>query len=456
MPETGPTEAQRRELRALAARIKDGLCVLVLGPYTSVRPDDPTRTPLEQHLSAAILESLGSPAGCAGPEPPTLRRACELYYQQQRDREELELLVQDFYAGTSGMTTDFQRNLAQLPFRLCVNASPDDLMHAALVEAGKKPQRARYSFRGQAPQKLWAPTAEEPLVYHLFGHWEDPRSLVLTEGDLIDFLVAVVKGVPPLPDEVRSVLADQASSCLFLGFGFQNWYLRVLLQVLKVHGHHSKALAFEDSHFFDHPEHEQAVGFFSGQRLIDFRRLQWETLPRLLREAYGSSSRPVVTNPVPVNENAPKIFLSYASEDREWVDQLGEALQMRGFAIWKDKQDLRAGDDWSRVLVDVISKRVDYVVVVQTEQMALRINGVFHREIEVALRKQSEMGELEGQRLRFLLPVRLGDCPTLSSLASLHVLTLSGPADVTALAASIEEDWKHRGMLDARRAKQVA
>jgi hypothetical protein len=93
------------------------------------------------------------------------------------------------------------------------------------------------------------------------------------------------------------------------------------------------------------------------------------------------------------------------------VDQLADALQMRGFAFWKDRQNLRVGDRWSRVLEDVISSKVDYVVVVQTEQMALRINGVFHSEIEVALRKQSEMGEFEGQRLRFLLPVKIGECP---------------------------------------------
>jgi TIR domain/SIR2-like domain len=456
VPETGLTEAQRRELRALATRIKEGLCVLVLGPYTSVRPDDPTRTPLEQHLAAAILESIGSAPGGLGGQPPTLRQASEMHYQQRRDREELQLLVQDFYAGETRATTDFHRNLAQLPFRLCVNASPDDLMHTALVEAGKKPQRGRYSFRRPLPHELRVPNAEEPLVYHLFGHWEDPSSLILTEGDLIEYLVKMVQGAPGVPDEVRSVLGDEAKSCLFLGFGFQNWYLRVLLQVLKLTGHHSKALAFEDPHFFELPEHQQAVGFFSGQRLIDFRRLDWESLPRLLREACGTPSRPVVTNPVPVREDAPTIFLSYASEDREWVDQLADALQMRGFAFWKDRQNLRVGDRWSRVLEDVISSKVDYVVVVQTEQMALRINGVFHSEIEVALRKQSEMGEFEGQRLRFLLPVKIGECPTLSSLASFHVVTLSGPADVGALASSIEEDWKRRGRLKTLREKRVA
>jgi hypothetical protein len=422
-----------------------------------VRPDDPTRTPLDQHLAAAILESVGDAPGGTGCQALTLRRAAEVHYQRKHDQQELQLLVEEFYGGQTGVTTDFHRNLAQLPFRLCVNASPDDIMRTAFVEAGKRPRSARYNFRKPLPEDLAVPTTEEPLIYHLFGHWEDPSSLVLTEGDLINFLVALVKEAPQVPDQVRSVLKDQSTSCLFLGFGFQHWYLRVLLQVLKATaGHTNKAVAFEDSQFFENPDHEQTVGFFSGDRLIDFRRLHWETLPRLLRETFASSSRPVVTNPVPVSEDAPVVFLSYASEDREWVDQLGEALQMRGFALWKDSKNLRVGDDWNRVLVDVISKRVDYVVVVQTAQMAHRINGVFNREIEVALEKQSEMGEFEGQRLRFLLPVRIGSCPTLSSLASLHVLGLSGPADVAGLAASIEEDWKRRRKLNELRRKKVA
>jgi len=451
--ESWPSESERRELRGLVARIKRGDCVLILGPRTSVPAGDPQRTPLDELLAAEIVAALEREAGSGRPGPLTLRRAAELHYRVRHDRDELELLVQDFYARHTGQTTEFHRNLAQLPFKLCVNASPDGLMASAFTEAGKHPRTGHYSFGHAGILRLGSPSAEEPLVYHLFGHPDDPSSLVLTEGDLIDFLVSVVRGTPPLPDQVRSILADPSTSCLFLGFGFHNWYLRVLLQVLNLYGHRSRAFAFEDRQFFEHPEHEQAVGFFSGERLIDFRPLQWEAFARHLREAYGTVSRPMATETgvARSDDTAPKVFLSYASEDRDSVEALADSLQSRGVRVWQDTQDLRAGDDWNRVLVDVIARRIDYVVVVQTPTMLSRITGVFHREIEVALKRQSEMGELRGQRLRFVLPVKLGACETLSALSSTHVLTLNDPGDVEKLVASIQEDWERRSEMRSLR-----
>ena len=73
--------------------------------------------------------------------------------------------------------------------------------------------------------------------------------LVLTETDLIDYLVNIVSGNPKVPDRVRCILNNPRSSFLFLGFGFHNWYLRVLLQVLSVYGHNDKPIAFEDPQF---------------------------------------------------------------------------------------------------------------------------------------------------------------------------------------------------------------
>ena len=135
----------------------------------------------------------------------------------------------------------------------------------------------------------------------------------------------------------------------------------------------SKAIAFEDMQFFDHPEHEEAIAFFSGDRLIEFRPLRWEVFAQHLREAYGASRTPenprsqsIRKSPSP---NAPRAFVSYASEDREAVEVLAEELEARGIRVWQDKQNLRAGDDWNRVLLDVIARRVDYVIVVQTPAM---------------------------------------------------------------------------------------
>ena len=263
------SERELRELRGLVERINRGDCVLVLGPRVAVRPDDPERRPLDSLLAEELIESIGVTGPDGAVSAASLHRAADLYYRTRQDRVELDVAVQDFYEREAGATTDFHRDLAKLPFRLCISASPDSLMFNAFAATeGKAPQKGYYGFRPISTPRLSRPTAERPIVYHLFGHHEEARSLVLTEGDLIEFLVAIVRGTPAVPDQVRSMLADPAASFLFIGFGFHNWYLRVLLQVMNVYGHQSKAIAFEDTNFFDHPERQQVVGFFSGDRLI--------------------------------------------------------------------------------------------------------------------------------------------------------------------------------------------
>lgn len=442
-----------RELRGLVERIKRGDCILVLGPRVAIRPDDPGRTPLGELLAAELLAGLDAPPGEVAHAITNLRRAADLHERIRKDRVELELTVNEFYEREASATTTFHRDLAALPFRLCVSASPDSLMLRAFQDAGKSPQKGYYNFRQKTFTRLSTPAAGSPLVFHLFGHYEDPTSLVLTEGDLIEFIVNVVKGVPAIPDQVRSMLADQAASFLFLGFGFHHWYLRVLLQVLNVYGHRSKAFAFEDKQFFDHPDHEQAVGFFSGERLIEFRPLLWEDFAQQLRAAYETAApRQGVWPSAPATPppDAPKAFVSYASEDREAVEALAEQLESSGIAVWQDKQDLRAGDNWNRVLIDVIEKRVNYVIVVQTPAMSSRIEGVFQDEIDAALKRQSKMGEYEGHQLRFLLPVRLGECDPLSKLKHMHAIDVGDAAGITALVQSIDEDWQRRTALKAR------
>ena len=465
-------EREVRELRGLVERISRGDCVLVLGPRVAVRPDDPQRRPLDGLLAEELVESIGLTGAEGAAAAASLHRAADVYYRARQDRVELDVAVQDFYEREASGTTDFHRDLAKLPFRLCIAASPDSLMlNAFAATEGKTPQKGYYAFRPVNTPRLSTPTAGQPIVYHLFGHHEEARSLVLTEGDLIEFLVAIVRGAPAVPDQVRSMLADPAASFLFIGFGFHNWYLRVLLQVLNVYGHQSKAIAFEDTHFFEHPERQQVVGFFSGDRLIEFRPLQWETFAKQISEAYEASGRkrvPAASAPAPLpaavtvqpSDKAPLAFISYASENRDRVEELMVRLQARGINVWQDRQSLRAGDDWNQKLIRVIQKMVDYVIVVQTEEMLSRTEGVFHREIKEAQLRQSGMAEHEGDKLRFLIPVRCGDCGILSDLESRHVIDIDTQGGEDALAESILEDWRRRAALTERansgRSKAVA
>jgi len=423
-------------------------CVLVLGPRVAVRADDANRRPLDEILAGELLASLNE---TAGESPPSLRHAAELYCHRNGSRTPLERAARDFYARESTSTTDFHRDLAALPIRLCVSASPGHQMMAALREAGKEPKSDYYHFRGKKTDKkldIVEPTAAKPLLYYLFGDHEDRQSMVLTEMDLIDYLVQIVKGEPAVPDTVRSILVDQDASFLFLGFGFHNWYSRVLLKVLNVYGHTDKPVAFEDPEFFHLPEHPQTTKFFSGDRLITFRHLRWEQFARELRQTYEDGLAPSraeqISAPAGPGPSAPCAFLSYASEDRAAVDLLRGKLETNGVRVWQDKQNLRAGDRWNDVLLSVVKTKVDYLIVVQTPAMTTAVSGVFHREIKAARETDADMGEFEDQRLRFLIPVTIGPCEPLRSLTDFHMIDVGESDGVNLLVQSIMEDWEKR------------
>jgi hypothetical protein len=124
------------------------------------------------------------------------------------------------------------RVLAGQPFPIYITTNSDSLLEAALEEAGKSPRIALCPWNEyvERSQEVYdeVPTAQRPLVYHLFGRLEEPDSLVLTEDDYFNYLIGVTSNKDLIPDSVRRALADTA--LLFLGFRMDDWNFRVLFR----------------------------------------------------------------------------------------------------------------------------------------------------------------------------------------------------------------------------------
>lgn len=129
---------------------------------------------------------------------------------------------------------DAYRVLAKLPFPLYIAASPDRLLEDALEEAGRKPEvmispwNARLASRKTIfdLQPDYEPSAERPLVFYLFGRWNDRGSLVLTEDEYIRYLIGFTSNKAFVPEQVRLALSD--TLLLFLGFQTEEWAFRVI------------------------------------------------------------------------------------------------------------------------------------------------------------------------------------------------------------------------------------
>jgi hypothetical protein len=190
---------------------------------------------------------------------------------------------------------DFERDdephsaLARLPFPLYMTTNYDGFMLDALLRAGKDPSRElcrwhRDPALNDVPVTLdgsFMPTPKQPVVFHLHGHLEVPESLVLTEDDYLEFLVAVSRDESfLLPHEVH---AASASSLLFIGYSLADWNLRVILRgILARLEHVRRRLSVTVQLPRDHPQQEEYLElYFSWLHEV---KVFWGTANQFARE----------------------------------------------------------------------------------------------------------------------------------------------------------------------------
>lgn len=138
---------------------------------------------------------------------------------------------------------DPHRILANLPLPLFITVNGDNLLESALSEATiegktKKPETLLCPWNEYIEKTEtifdrdpdYTPTPERPLVFHLFGRWNEPDSVVLTEDNYFDFLIGTTNNKDLIPGRVREALSDTA--LLFLGFQTEEWNFRVLFRTI--------------------------------------------------------------------------------------------------------------------------------------------------------------------------------------------------------------------------------
>ena len=136
--------------------------------------------------------------------------------------------------------------LASLNLPIYLTTSGHSFLEMALRQAGRDPQteicRWRPGTEARIPPVLaggYEPSKQKPLVYHLYGLDEDPNSLVLTEDDYLNYLVAVTENFgnehDPVHKRIRLALAE--SSLLLLGYSLRDWETRTLFRGLIVPRH---------------------------------------------------------------------------------------------------------------------------------------------------------------------------------------------------------------------------
>jgi hypothetical protein len=307
-------------------------------------------------------------------------------------------------------------SLAALPFSLILTSSQDDAVARCLVEQGKTPITQRYHFRAfnaaeENPDFPIPSSPDNPVLYHLFGHVRDPASLVLSENDILDFIIAIARRQPPIPDPLVRALQRAEKNFLFVGFGIRQWYLRVLLKVLvrRLELNHKGSAIAERLESLPPLDRQQTVLFYRRGTRLEVADMDLDAFVTQLTERVQRDGGYVGRTSTTVR---PRVFLSYATEDQDLVARLANALQKAGLEPWFDKDSLRPGMIWDRQIEDDLDAS-DFVVVVHTPALERKTDSYVNKELALAKRRAMRV------RGPFVFPLRTEDLPESQRIADL-------------------------------------
>ena len=146
---------------------------------------------------------------------------------------------------------------------------------------------------------------------------------MLSENDLLDFLIAIVSDRPPLPNSLVRALKRVGQSFLFVGFGITQWYLRVLLKVLvrslEFHRTGSDTIATEPLLGLSEVDREQTILFYQRGTPIELEDAETGAFLTELNERLAAEGG-FVEQSTPIGPR-PRVFISYAREDGDLARQ---------------------------------------------------------------------------------------------------------------------------------------
>lgn len=422
--------------------IRNGNCILMLGPGTSLESyhgkDLPCDEIFAHELFARIEDKFNE--WRITPDIGNVAQIAQ-YYAMHKDRNLLEASTTDFYLKRQHDTTELHRNLAVLPFSVVVSSTLDCMFcNAVKAQENKTPVTARYHFCGDNAELVPQGTVEKPLIFNLYGSIEEPDSLVLTEDDFLELLTSK----HPLPDNITSLLTAKNKSLLFLGFGFNRWYIRVLLHLLKISPKANRSFALEQQLPPNNPEFDRTLLFFrESDYQIQFFEDDMQSFVKTLKDKYQQYSGSGVAKPAQTfADDAPTAFICHANENKAQAMALHRRLAQQGIRTWIDKENLRGGEQWNRHIERAI-KTVDYVLVLQSQALENKLEGYVNKEIKLALDRQ-----LSFRSSRFIIPLKIDVCEPLEELEFLQMIDLSPSDNVSdgfnGLVRVIKRDWQRR------------
>jgi len=401
----------------LISAIEEGRVVPVIGPELLLIEHEGKMVGLYDLLAARLAEELAI-------DTQSLRPGFGLddvalsYFEGRGQRSVLYATLHSIAKDPALPVPAPLRELAGIEgFHLYVSTTFDGMMARALRDVGRPVSSRDYSLRSKV-EDLPSPVErlDEPLVFRLFGGSSTLSDYVVTDEDLVEFLVALQS-----PDRRPQLLFDALRDCnlLVLGCSFPNWLSRFFVRVIS----NMRLLdrrdtletiaddrTAEDQNLVLFLRHCNVSVFQDGGTLAFLDELcrRWRALhPEPTEEESGDAAfEPVIaTSPSHIAPGG-AIFLSYASEDRAMVLTLKEHLEAAGLEVWFDQRRLEAGDVYEhKIRRNIASCSFFFPCISRTS--ASRVEGYYRKEWYWAIERSRRFEP----SYPFIQPIVLDDTP---------------------------------------------
>lgn len=313
----------------IARKVKDGSCVLFLGwgAVMAKDPDNkyvPVSTLCARHLAKKYKLSIGPDEEVSISYVTSLLRVRNLstdnvlqedvaaFYDEISDKCELHPLLEQ---------------LTDLRFRIVINAAPDNFVSRLFDQIAQPYFEGFYNF--YKPGSGFSFDFEKDqrvVIYNLLGSYKHPESLVLTYKHQLRYIKKIVSEQQNerLPDTLTNAFKDFRHH-LFLGFDFDEWALRLLLDTLYKN-------VRENIQPYAYPTKTEVVTdsdtkvFFQGEFGMQFPGVDMETFVEKLIEYYNKPDDQALGN-TPEAPRAQVLILYNEAADKDGYDLLIKHLR---------------------------------------------------------------------------------------------------------------------------------
>ena len=231
---TDQSEWERYQMLEILDALEEKKCVLILGNYAFSKPGATAEVPeTEFFLPDLLMREQHKWVGKhASDSPPDFYTSAQALVNRAGGQRMFMDLTRIQLKDLGKKQLNRFKKISEIPFDLILSTYPFDLVHEVFEENQIDHQYAYYSYlQESAPLEPF--TIDDPLVYNLFGSTRHKESMVISLDRLYQFIFGIL-GVRQLPKLIQDKV-QQASHLVFLGFSFDDWYMKLLLRVLKVH-----------------------------------------------------------------------------------------------------------------------------------------------------------------------------------------------------------------------------